>query len=345
VKKVAIIGASGYTGVEIMRLVAMHPRVELVAVSSEQFAGKEVAEVFPFLAGKIKLAFQALSQHTELEKADCAFVALPHQKAMEVVPGLLRKGVKVVDLSADFRFRNVAVYEQWYKAHTAPGLLTDAVYGLSEVYRERIRDAALVANPGCYPTAALLPLIPVIKSGLVAADGIVVDAKSGASGAGRGAVLTSLFAEVNEGVKAYKVGTHQHTPEIEQELSCAAQKPVVINFTPHLIPMNRGILGTIYATLAGNATREDVLQCYRGFYPEGGFVRICPPGTVPATHQVRGSNYCDIGFVIDGRTNRLIIVSAIDNLLKGGAGQAVQNMNIMAGFEEDAGINQPPLFP
>jgi len=345
VKKVAIIGASGYTGIEIMRLVAMHPRVELVAVSSEQFAGKEVSEVFPFLAGKIRLAFQSLSQHTDLEKAEYAFVALPHQKAMEVVPGLLRKGVRVVDLSADFRFRDAAVYEQWYKGHTAPGLLADAVYGLSEVYRERIRGAALVANPGCYPTAALLPLIPVIKSGLVTTEGIVVDAKSGVSGAGRGAVLTSLFAEVNEGVKAYKVGTHQHTPEIEQELSFAAQKPVVINFTPHLIPMNRGILGTIYAILTGNATREDVLQCYRGFYPESGFVRICPPGTVPATHQVKGSNYCDIGFAIDGRTNRLIIVSAIDNLLKGGAGQAVQNMNIMAGFEEDAGINQPPLFP
>ena len=344
-KKVAIIGASGYTGIEIMRLVAIHPHVELVAVSSEQFAGKEVFEVFPFLAGKIRLAFQSLSQHTDLEKAEYAFVALPHQKAMEVVPGLLRKGVRVVDLSADFRFRDAAVYEQWYKPHTAPGLLADAVYGLSEVYRERIRGAALVANPGCYPTAALLPLIPVIKSGLVAAEGIVVDAKSGVSGAGRGAVLTSLFAEVNEGVKAYKVGTHQHTPEIEQELSFVAQKPVVISFTPHLIPMNRGILGTIYATLAGNATGEDVLQCYRGAYPENGFVRICPPGTVPATHQVRGSNFCDIGFVIDGRTNRLIIVSAIDNLLKGGAGQAVQNMNIMAGFPEDAGINQTPLFP
>ncbi len=165
------------------------------------------------------------------------------------------------------------------------------------------------------------------------------------AGRGRGAVLTSLFAEVNEGVKAYKVGTHQHTPEIEQELSFAAQKPVVINFTPHLIPMNRGILATVYATLTGKVTQEDVLQCYRGFYAESGFVRICPPGTVPATHQVRGSNYCDIGFAIDGRTNRLIIISALDNLLKGGAGQAVQNMNIMAGFEEDAGINQPPLFP
>ena len=344
-EKVAIIGASGYTGIEIMRLVAMHPRVELVAVSSEQFAGKEVSEVFPFLAGKIRLAFQSLSQHTDLEKADYAFVALPHQKAMEVVPGLLRKGVRVVDLSADFRFRDAAVYEQWYKGHTAPGLLADAVYGLSEVCREKIRGAALVANPGCYPTAALLPLIPVIKSGLVTTDGIVVDAKSGVSGAGRGAVLTSLFAEVNEGVKAYKVGTHQHTPEIEQELSFAAQKPVVINFTPHLIPMNRGILGTIYATPAGKATQEDVLQCYRSFYDGSGFIRICAPGTIPSTHQVRGSNYCDIGFVIDKRTNRLIIISAIDNLLKGGAGQAVQNMNIMAGFEEDAGINQLPLFP
>ncbi len=344
-KKVAIIGASGYTGIEIMRLAALHPRVEVVAVSSEQFAGKAVAEIFPFLAGRVDLAFQALSQHTELEKADYAFVALPHQKAMDVVPGLLKKGVRVVDLSADFRFRNAAVYEQWYKPHTAPGLLADAIYGLSEVYREKIRTAALVANPGCYPTATLVPLIPLLTSGLVSADGIVVDAKSGVSGAGRGAVLTSLFSEVNEGVKAYKVGNHQHTPEIEQELSLAAGKPVVITLTPHLIPMNRGILGTIYATLKGNATQDDVLQCYRSLYGGNGFVRICPAGTVPSTHQVRGSNYCDIGCVIDKRTNRLIIVSALDNLLKGGAGQAVQNMNIMAGFEEDAGINQLPLFP
>jgi N-acetyl-gamma-glutamyl-phosphate reductase len=345
VKKVAIIGASGYTGIELMRLAALHPLVELVAVSSEQFAGKTVAEIFPFLGGRLDLAFQALSQHTDLQKADCVFIALPHQKAMDVVPGLLKKGVRVVDLSADFRFRTAAVYEQWYKPHTAPDLLADAVYGLSEVYRETIRNAALVANPGCYPTATLLPLIPLLKSGLVNADGIVVDAKSGVSGAGRGAVLTSLFAEVNEGVKAYKVGRHQHAPEIEQELSFAAQKQVVITFTPHLIPMNRGILGTLYATLKGKATLDDVLQCYRTFYAGSGFVRICPPGIVPSTHQVRGSNYCDIGCIVDVRTDRMIIVSALDNLLKGGAGQAVQNMNIMAGFEEGAGINQLPLFP
>lgn len=344
-KTVAIIGASGYTGIELMRMVVMHPRVELVAVSSEQFAGKDVAEVFPFLAGRVTLVFQALARHTELQKADCAFVALPHQKAMDVVPGLLRKGVKVVDLSADFRFRTAAAYEQWYKPHTAPDLLADAVYGLSEVYREKIRRAALVANPGCYPTAALLPLIPLLKNGVIAADGIVVDAKSGVSGAGRGVVLTSLFAEVNEGIKAYKVGKHQHAPEIEQELSFAAQQPVVITFTPHLIPMSRGILATIYATLNGKVAYEEVQDCYRSQYAESGFVRICPRGSVPATQQVKGSNYCDIGYIIDDRTNRLIIVAALDNLLKGGAGQAVQNMNIMAGFEEDAGINQLPLFP
>ena len=344
-KKVAIIGASGYTGIELMRLAAMHPLFELVAVSSEQFAGKSVAEAFFFLAGRVNLSFQALAQHTELERADCAFVALPHRKAMEVVPGLLEKGIRVVDLSADFRFRATAVYEQWYKPHTAPGLLTQAVYGLSEVYREKIRSAALVANPGCYPTAALLPLIPLLISGLVSIDGIVIDAKSGVSGAGRGAVLTSLFAEVNEGIKAYKAGTHQHTPEMEQELSLAAGKPVVINFTPHLIPMNRGILATIYATLHGKTKQDDVLKCYRSFYSGKGFVRICSPGTIPSTHQVRGSNYCDIGFVVDARTNRLIIISVLDNLLKGGAGQAVQNMNIMAGFAENAGINQLPLFP
>lgn len=344
-KTVAVIGASGYTGIELMRLLSMHPRVALTAVTSEQFAGKQVAEVFPFLAGRVNLGFQALERHTELEKADCAFVALPHQKAMEVVPGLLAQGIKVIDLSADFRFRTAAVYEQWYKTHTEPGLLADAVYGLAEVYREKIRRATLVANPGCYPTAALLPLIPLLRDRLIAAEGIIVDAKSGVSGAGRSAVLTSLFAEVHEGVTAYKVGKHQHTPEIEQELGGAAQKPVRVVFTPHLIPMNRGILATMYATLNGKVTREAVQECYRRLYAEGGFVRICPADTVPSTQQVRGSNCCDIGFIIDDRTNRLIIVSALDNLLKGGAGQAVQNMNIMAGFAEDAGINQLPLFP
>ena len=344
-KKVAIIGASGYTGIELMRLAAQHPRAELVAVSSEQFAGKRVAEVFPFLAGKVNLTFYSLSQHEGHADADFVFVALPHQMAMGVVPGLKQQGVRVVDLSADFRLRDPSLYEQWYKKHSAPELLAEAVYGLTEMYRETIQEAGLVANPGCYPTAALLSLIPLVKHGVIEVDSIIIDAKSGVSGAGRGAVLTSLFAEVNEGVKAYKVGTHQHTPEIEQELGFIAQKQVNLLFTPHLIPMNRGILSTSYATCAGKVTQEDVFNCYRTFYREDIFVRICPPGTFPSTHQVRGSNFCDIGFTVDARTNRLIIIAALDNLLKGGAGQAIQNMNIMAGFEEDAGINQTALFP
>lgn len=344
-KRVAIIGASGYTGIELMRLAVLHPRIELVAVSSEQFAGKHVAEAFPFLAGKVNLTFYPLSEQKGFANADLIFVALPHQMAMDVVPGLRQRGMRVIDLSADFRLRDPLLYERWYKKHAAPGLLPEAVYGLTEIYRQSIRTAGLVANPGCYPTCVLLSLIPALKEGLVDAGSIIVDAKSGVSGAGRGAVLTSLFAEVNEGVKAYKVGKHQHTPEIEQELATAAKKQVTISFTPHLIPMNRGILATVYATLTGKISWQDVYDCYRAFYREAVFVRLSPPDTFPATHQVRGSNYCDIGFAIDARTNRLIIIAALDNLLKGGAGQAVQNMNVMAGFKEDEGIGQPALFP
>lgn len=343
--KAAIIGASGYTGFELMRLSVQHPHMELTAVSSEKFAGKKVGEVFPSLHDKIKVDFKSLSEKEGVSEADFVFVALPHKEAMSVVPQLIKQGKKVIDLSADFRFNDPAIYEKWYQKHTAPELLQDAVYGLSELYREKIKNAQLVANPGCYPTAVILALAPLIKNDVIDLNNVIADAKSGVSGAGRSVVLSSLFAEVNEGVKAYKVAKHQHLPEMEQELSLIAQKNVSLLFTPHLIPMNRGILATIYTTMSKEMSENEVLNLYKNFYQNDIFVRICPLGTFPSTNQVKGSNYCDISITIDSRTNRLVIVSVIDNLIKGGSGQAVQNMNIMAGFSEELGINQPALFP
>ena len=343
--KVAIIGASGYTGCELMRLSVQHPQIELVAVSSEKFTGKAVGEVFPSLGDTVKLAFHPLSKQEAVGQADFVFSALPHSESMGVVPRLIEQGKKVVDLSADFRLRTADLYEHWYKKHTAPELLKKAVYGLPEIYREKIRHAQLVANPGCYPTAALLALIPAVQEKLIDLKSIIIDAKSGVSGAGRSLVLNSLFAEANEGVKPYKIGRHQHTPEIEQELGCIAQQQVSLLFTPHLIPMNRGILITAYATPKTTIAQKDILNIYHTFYQNERFVRICPTDTVPSTHQVKGSNYCDIGIIVDSITNRLILIAAIDNLVKGASGQAIQNMNIMAGLEEDSGVTQLPLFP
>jgi N-acetyl-gamma-glutamyl-phosphate reductase len=343
--KVAILGASGYTGLELMRLSNQHPQLELIAVSSEKFAGKEVGEVFPSLKDKIYLKFQSVSEHKDLDGADFVFVALPHGEAMGVVPQLIKQGKKVVDLSADFRLRDPGVYEKWYKKHTAHELLKDTVYGLSEIYREKIKDAQLIANPGCYPTSVILSLAPVVKSKMIDLSTIIVDAKSGVSGAGRAVVLSSLYAEVSGGVKAYKVAKHQHTPEMEQELSVIAQGNVTISFTPHLIPMNRGILSTVYAAVSGTISEKEIFGLYKDFYKKDTFVRICPLNTFPSTQQVKGSNYCDISITVDSKTNRLIIISVIDNLLKGGSGQAMQNMNIMTGMSEDSGINQPPVFP
>ena len=343
--KVAIIGASGYTGCELMRLSVQHPQIELVAVSSEKFAGKAVGEVFPSLGTALTLTFHPLAAQEDLGKADFVFSALPHSQAMDVVPLLIQQGKKVVDLSADFRLRSAGLYEQWYKKHTAPALLKESVYGLSEIYREKIRDAQLIANPGCYPTAALLALIPAVQNDLIDLTGIIIDAKSGVSGAGRNPVLTSHFDEANEGVTPYKLGAHQHTPEIEQELGLIAKEQVSLLFSPHLIPMDRGILVTAYATPKTTIAQKDILEVYHTFYQKETFVRICTPGTVPSTHQVKGSNYCDVGVIADVKTNRIILVAAIDNLIKGASGQAVQNMNIMAGFAEESGITQLPLFP
>lgn len=343
--QVAILGATGYTGCELLRLLVQHPRVKLVAATSETFSGKAAQEVFPFLGDAAGLTLIPLSEVEKLGEADFVFSALPHGESMNVVPRLLEKGKKVVDLSADFRLRSPGLYEAWYRRHTAPLLLEEAVYGLPEIYRKRIEGAQLVANPGCYPTAALLALIPAVKGGLIDFGSITIDAKSGASGAGRSPLLNSLFAEVNEGVKPYRIGKHQHTPEIEQELGLIAGEPIILLFTPHLLPMSRGILTTAYAHLKTRITLKEIFDIYHTFYRNARFVRICPPGTVPSTQEVKGSNYCALGITLDDRTNRLILIAAIDNLLKGASGQAVQNMNIMAGLEEDSGITQLPLFP
>jgi N-acetyl-gamma-glutamyl-phosphate reductase len=291
------------------------------------------------------LICQALDVERLSQACDFLFTALPHKNAMEVVPGFIERGLKVVDLSADFRLGDPRVYEEWYGAHTAPALLQDAVYGIPELHREEIKRAALVANPGCYPTSVILALAPALRHKLIDHRTIIADSKSGVSGAGRSAVLSSLFAEVSENFKAYKVTEHRHTPEMEQELSRMAAEKVVITFTPHLVPMKRGILSTIYASLKKPSSESEILDLYRNFYAAEKFVRLHPSDLLPGTADVFGSNYCDIGLRVDKRNNRLILISAIDNLVKGASGQAIQNMNLMLGLEESLGLEVVPLYP
>ncbi|MDO8643379.1 MAG: N-acetyl-gamma-glutamyl-phosphate reductase, partial [bacterium] len=276
---------------------------------------------------------------------DFIFSCLPHKEAMAVVPKFHKAGRKVVDLSADFRFRSAKTYEAWYQKHSAPALLKEAVYGLPELNREKIKKARLVGNPGCYPTATLLGLIPLLKAGVIDPHSIIVDAKSGVSGAGRSASLTSHFCEVNDSVSAYKVGGHRHTPEMEQTVSELAEEEVVINFTPHLIPMDRGILATLYADALRKTDTKELAQIFRSHYKNEPFIRILPEGVWPHTKQVRGTNFCDIGVHFDNRTGRVVVVSAIDNLTKGASGQAVQNMNLMAGFPETTALETASFLP
>ncbi|MDD3814028.1 MAG: N-acetyl-gamma-glutamyl-phosphate reductase [Desulfocapsaceae bacterium] len=344
--KVAIIGASGYTGVELARILCNHPDITLTAATSRQYAGQALAQVFPNLRKKTNLICENLTTAELCARADFFFTAVPHKTAMDIVPHLLAAGKKVVDLSADFRLRNVAVYEEWYQKHSAADLLNEAVYGLPELYREQIRSSRLTANPGCYPTSIILALAPLLKAGVIDPRSIIADSKSGTSGAGRAAQVGSLFCEVTDGFRAYKVGgTHRHTPEIEQEINTFLHEPVRISFTPHLLPISRGILSTIYAQLKPEVQQNDITQLYEKMYSQEPFVRILPENTFPATQYVRGSNFCDVGFKIDTRTGRIIILSTIDNIVKGAAGQAVQNMNLMCGFTETAGLESAPFFP
>jgi N-acetyl-gamma-glutamyl-phosphate reductase len=345
-KQVAIVGASGYSGEELVRLLLSHPHAELAAVTSRQYAGQTVAQVFPKFAHHPRARALRFSEpKTELlaKQAQIVFLALPHGVAAEYAVPLLQLGCQVIDLSADFRVKSAAVYKDFYAHdHPAPELLTQAVYGLPEVYRAQIQQASLVASPGCYPTSILLPTLPLLKAGLVQPTGIIADSLSGVSGAGRKAELDYLFVECNESVRPYGIPKHRHLSEIEQELSLAAGTPVTIQFTPHLIPVNRGILTTLYLQPVvlnpQPSTLNQITACYQAAYAHEPFVRLLEGKALPDTKNVVGTNVIEIAWRLDPRTGRLIVMSAEDNLVKGASGQAVQSMNLMCGFPETAGL-------
>lgn len=331
---VAIIGATGYTGLELLRLLLAHSQVQVVAVTSEKLAGEDFCKHFPAFQGRIALKLESLQPESIAKRAKLVFLALPHHEAMKAAATFLQLGCIVIDLSADFRLRDAATYEQWYGNHSEKECLAQAVYGLPELYRDKIKKADLIANPGCYPTSCILGLAPLLREKWIDLKSIHCDSKSGVSGAGRSASVDLLFGEVNEDFKAYKVTGHRHTPEIEQELSALAGQSVTVSFTPHLVPMNRGILSTLYAQTTKPCDAKKLHQLYSEFYKNEVFVRVRALGDFPSTNEVRMTNYCDLGVHWDARTGRAVIVSVIDNLTKGASGQAVQNMNIRMGFEE-----------
>ncbi|GAB4261024.1 N-acetyl-gamma-glutamyl-phosphate reductase [Thermincola ferriacetica] len=344
---VGIVGATGYTGTELVRFLSRHPQVRIAGVTSQSYVDQRYADIFPNTERFIDLACEEQDLDKLLAKCDVIFTALPHGVSMEVVGAAAAKGKKVIDLGADYRFDDVRVYEEWYKIeHKTPELAKKAVYGLPEIHRDEIKNSQVIGNPGCYPTSIILGLAPLLKHGQVKVETLIIDAKSGVSGGGRGLNLAFHYAECNENLKAYNIGVHRHTPEIEQELSKLARTDVRVSFTPHLIPMTRGILSTIYASLHNTDTdTEELLNIYRDFYKDEFFVRIHPEGRYPQTKYVYGSNFCDIGLQYDPRTNRVIVVSVIDNLVKGASGQAIQNMNILFGLPEKTGLNYPALWP
>lgn len=344
--KASIIGGTGYGAIELTRLIHKHPHLTLGTVISNSQAGTEFKSVYPHLLNLVEQPLETFNVEKIAEENDLVFLAAPSGVSSSLVPHLLEAGLKVIDLSGDFRLRSQTTYESWYKyTPAAKEFLDQAVYGLSEIYPEKIKHANLIANPGCYPTASTLGLIPVIKTKLTEPMSIIIDAKSGISGAGRGLSLNAHYAEINENLKAYKLGAHQHIPEIEQVLADESGLPITITFTTHLIPMTRGIMCTMYVKLNETISIEEIHEIYREFYKNKPFVRIRPIGVVPATKEVAGSNYCDIGLHVDHRTNRLTIISVIDNLVKGAAGQAIQNVNIANGWDETAGLTDLPIYP
>lgn len=340
--RVAVVGATGYAGAELVRILAGHPEVELTMLTSRQYAGQQFSQIYPSLANLVALTCETYDVEKICAAADLIFTALPHKLPMALVPELLACGKKVVDLSADFRFRDAGRYEAAYQPHSAKELLKEAVYGLSEIYRDQIAQASLVGNPGCYPTSVLLPLIPLIRAGVLDPQTIIADSKSGVSGAGRSPSLKTLFCEVHESYKAYKIAEHRHNPEMDEVLSTQAAEDVHITFVPHLVPMSRGMLSTVYAGLLVDQNRSDLYQILADTYAGRRFIRLRQDDLPPDTLHVRGTNFCDIGIRVDRNCGRLILMSAIDNLVKGAAGQAVQNMNIMLGLDETAGLLQIP---
>jgi N-acetyl-gamma-glutamyl-phosphate reductase len=344
--RAAIIGSTGYGGVELIRLLLTHPNVEITSVISTSSAGAPIADGYPHLNQILLDKLDGIDIAQMKQKADVVFMAAPHGVAIQLAPQLVDAGLKVIDLSGDFRLTSGETYEKWYKQKPADSAYVEkAVYGLSEVFADEVRGAAFIANPGCFSTAALLGLVPLVKEGWADLSSIIIDAKSGVSGAGRGLSLSVHYSEINENFLAYKVNRHQHTPEIEQVLSRVSGQEAIVTFTTHLVPMSRGILSTMYVDLKEKHTEEEIIKLYQQYYEGRRFVRIRPAGKWPATKEVWGSNYCDIGFSLDERTGRLTIISVIDNLVKGAAGQAVQNLNLMMGWDEGAGLAFTPVYP
>lgn len=344
--KAGIIGATGYAGGELVRLLLNHKDVEIKWYGSRSYIDKKYYEVYQNMFQLVDDKCMDDNMDALADQVDVIFTATPQGLCASLINEEILSKVKVIDLSADFRLKDVKVYEEWYKIeHKAPQYIDEAVYGLCEINREQVKKARIVANPGCYTTCSILTCYPLVKEGLIDSSTLIIDAKSGTSGAGRGAKIDNLFCEVNENMKAYGVATHRHTPEIEEQLGYAAGKQFCINFTPHLVPMNRGILATAYATLTKDVSYEEVKAVYDKYYKDEYFVRVLDKDVCPQTKWVEGSNFVDVNFKIDKRTNRIIMMGAIDNLVKGAAGQAVQNMNLLFGFEENEGLKLVPMFP
>lgn len=343
--KAGILGATGYAGIETVRLLASHPEVQIVRVVSQSFVGQKISDVYPNLRGICDLECCALDEDDIAAECDVVFTALPHGASKVVIPSLFNKGLKIIDLSGDFRYNDPAVYEQWYgEPHCAPDVLEQSVYGLCELHRDEIKTHRLIGNPGCYTTCSIMGLAPLVANNTVDTKSLIIDAKSGVTGAGRSASLPNIYSEVNESLKAYKVATHRHTSEIEQELSLLAGEDITLSFTPHLVPMQRGIFATCYANLTKNLSTEQAVEIFKDFYKGEEFVRVYEAGTLPEIKHIAGSNYVGIGVVIDERLNRAIVISCIDNLIKGAAGQAIQNMNIIFGLDEGVGLRYAPLY-
>lgn len=344
--KIAICGGSGYTGGELLRVLSKHPEITVTSVTSERSAGKAVTDLFPNLYKYSHLIYEPMKIDKILHKADLFFIALPHGESQEAVYFVFQHGKKVIDLSADYRIKDVKTYQEWYKVpHKFPKIIRNSVYGLPELYRDKISMSKIIANPGCYPTGAILGLYPAIKNKLVDIDSIIIDSKSGISGAGRKSDITFSYCESNEGFRAYAIANHRHTPEIEQELSAIARKNIKVNFTPHVGPFDRGILTTIYSRFIKKVDLKNIMEIYRDTYINEPFIKLLREGKYPNVKNVRGTNFCEISLSINKRTNTLIVVTAIDNLMKGASGQAVQNMNIMMGFDEKTALDSQGFFP
>jgi|LSQX01.3.fsa_nt_gb N-acetyl-gamma-glutamyl-phosphate reductase len=343
--KAGVIGATGYAGTELVRLLTLHPDVKVTSLVSHSFVGKKISDIYPSLKKINDSVCEELNIEKIAKENDVVFTSLPHGTSEKVISELYKYGVKIIDLSGDFRYDDVSVYEKWYGVkHENPELLKKSVYGLPELHKNKIKNASLVGNPGCYTTCAILPLVPFLVNKIINHDNIIIDAKSGVSGAGRSLTLGTHFVECTENLNAYKIGTHRHTSEIEQELSIAADNQIMVSFTPHLVPVKRGIISTIYANLENKYSNSQLLDICKDYYKDEYFVKIYDGGQLPETKHIVGSNFIGIGLNVDERLNRVVIVSAIDNLIKGASGQAIQNMNVMFELDEKTGLNFPGIY-